>query len=36
MVQSHLERVAGVRMSGRGPLSMDDSRDSCNCSRCGG
>ena len=31
-----LEWVAGVRMSGCNPLSREDSRDNCNCSRCGG
>lgn len=36
MVHRQLEQVAGVRMSGRIPLSMEDSRGDCNCSRCGG
>ena len=31
-----LTRVARVRMSGQSPLSMEDSKDGCNCSHCKG
>ena len=36
MENRKLEWVVGVRMSGRSPLSMEDSRDNCNGSHCGG
>lgn len=36
VVHRKLERVAGVSMSGCSPLSMEDNRDDCNCSCCGG
>ena len=36
MVNKKLARVAGVRMSRRSPLSMEESMDGCNCSCYGG
>ena len=36
VVNMKLAQVVGERMSRRSPLSMEDNKDSCNCSRCRG
>ena len=36
VVQRSMDRAGEQGMSRRSPVSMDDSRDGCHCSRCGG
>ena len=35
-MHKQVERAAEMTMSRCGPVSMEDSRDNCNCSHCGG